>query len=109
MLLIDHLHSVGDYGQHMNGIPSEQEEPVNLKFCAAACLAAITLLQRMTEDLEKGDQEETPSKSPRVRRQADLDKWKKGQCGNPARIRKRTDKPVVAMIDEFFASEHVVV
>jgi hypothetical protein len=36
-------------------------------------------------------------------------KWKKGQCGNPARIRKRTAKPVVAMIDEFFASEHVVV
>jgi hypothetical protein len=28
---------------------------------------------------------------------------------NPARIRKRTAKPVVAMIDEFFASEHVVV
>jgi hypothetical protein len=36
-------------------------------------------------------------------------KWKKGQCGNPARIRKRTVKSVVAMIDEFFASEHVVV
>lgn len=29
-------------------------------------------------------------------------KWKKGQCGNPAQIRKRTAKPVVAMIDEFF-------
>ena len=36
-------------------------------------------------------------------------KWKKGQCGNPARIGKRTAKSVVAMIDEFFASEHVVV
>ena len=36
-------------------------------------------------------------------------KWKKGQCGNPARIRKRTAKPVVAMIDEFFASEHCVI
>jgi hypothetical protein len=37
-------------------------------------------------------------------------KWKKGQCGNPARIRKCcTAKPVVAMIDEFFASEHVFV
>jgi hypothetical protein len=36
-------------------------------------------------------------------------KWKKGQCGNPAQIRKRTAKPVVAMIDEFFASEHDVV
>jgi hypothetical protein len=27
-------------------------------------------------------------------------KWKKGQCGNPARIRKRTAKPIVAMIDD---------
>jgi hypothetical protein len=36
-------------------------------------------------------------------------KWKKGQCGNPARTRKHTAKPVVAMIDEFFSSEHVVV
>jgi hypothetical protein len=35
-------------------------------------------------------------------------KWKKGQCGNPARIRKRIAKPIVAMIDEFFASEHIV-
>ena len=35
-------------------------------------------------------------------------KWKKGQCGNPARIRKRIAKPIVAMIDEFFASEHNV-
>jgi hypothetical protein len=32
-------------------------------------------------------------------------KWKKGQCGNPARIRKRPVKPVAAMIDEFFARE----
>jgi hypothetical protein len=32
-------------------------------------------------------------------------KWKNGQCGNPARIRKRPVKPVVAMIDEFFARE----
>ena len=36
-------------------------------------------------------------------------KWKKGQCGNPARIRKRPVKPVVAMIDEFFTKEIVVV
>ena len=35
-------------------------------------------------------------------------KWKKGQCGNPVRIRKRIAKPIVAMIDEFFASEHIV-
>src|SRR5262249_7633489 len=32
-------------------------------------------------------------------------KWKKGQCGNPKRIRKQTPKPVVDMIDEFFAGE----
>jgi Family of unknown function (DUF5681) len=32
-------------------------------------------------------------------------KWKKGQCGNPARIRKRPVKPTAAMIDEFFARE----
>ncbi len=32
-------------------------------------------------------------------------KWKKGQCGNPARIRHRTIKPAAAMIDEFFTSE----
>ena len=36
-------------------------------------------------------------------------KWKKGQCGNPGRIRKRIAKPIVAMIDEFFASEHTVI
>jgi hypothetical protein len=32
-------------------------------------------------------------------------KWTKGQCGNPARIRKRPVKATTAMIDEFFASE----
>jgi hypothetical protein len=32
-------------------------------------------------------------------------KWKKGQCGNPARIRKRPVKPAAAMIDEFFTRE----
>jgi len=31
--------------------------------------------------------------------------WQKGQCGNPKRIRKQTPKPVVDMIDEFFAGE----
>jgi hypothetical protein len=35
--------------------------------------------------------------------------WKKGQCGNPKRIRKREPKPIVAMSDEFLASTHVVV
>ena len=37
-------------------------------------------------------------------------KWKKGQSGNPKRIRKCRDaKPIATMIDEFFASEHVAV
>jgi hypothetical protein len=36
-------------------------------------------------------------------------KWKKGQCGNPARIRKRPVKPVAEFIDEFFASRVEVV
>jgi len=32
-------------------------------------------------------------------------KWKKGQCGNPKRIRKV--KPVAELVDEFLASEVV--
>jgi hypothetical protein len=36
-------------------------------------------------------------------------KWKKGQCGNPKRIRKRPVKPVAELVDEFFASEREVV
>jgi hypothetical protein len=35
--------------------------------------------------------------------------WQKGQCGNPKRIRKRTPKLVVEMIDEFFASQFDIV
>ena len=31
--------------------------------------------------------------------------WRKGQCGNPKRIRKQNPKPIVDMIDEFFAGE----
>ena len=36
-------------------------------------------------------------------------KWKKGQCGNPKRIRERPVKPVAELVDEFFASEREVV
>jgi hypothetical protein len=36
-------------------------------------------------------------------------RWKKGECGNPKRIRKRTAKSVVTMIDEFFAGEITIV
>ena len=32
-------------------------------------------------------------------------KWKKGQCGNPKRIRKRCIKPIATMVDEFLARE----
>jgi len=32
-------------------------------------------------------------------------RWKKGQCGNPKRIRKRAPKRVDEMIDDFFVSE----
>jgi hypothetical protein len=32
-------------------------------------------------------------------------RWQKGQCGNPKRIRKQNPKPVVDVIDEFFAGE----
>ena len=31
--------------------------------------------------------------------------WQQGQCGNPKRIRKKSPKPVVDMIDAFFAGE----
>jgi Family of unknown function (DUF5681) len=36
-------------------------------------------------------------------------RWKKGQCGNPNRVRKRAPKRAVEMIDEFFAAEIDVV
>ena len=32
-------------------------------------------------------------------------RWQVGQCGNPKRKRKRSSKPIVDMIDEFFAGE----
>ena len=32
-------------------------------------------------------------------------RWKKGQSGNPSRVRKHTGKPVVQMIDAFFARQ----
>jgi len=51
MLLIDHLHNVGNYGQHINDIPPSQEVPVDVSFCASACWNAIELLKRMSEDL----------------------------------------------------------
>ena len=38
------------------------------------------------------------------RKPAQHSKWKKGQCGNPKRIRKRPVKPVAELVDEFLAS-----
>jgi Family of unknown function (DUF5681) len=35
--------------------------------------------------------------------------WKKGQTGNPRRIRKRDAKSAAALVDEFFAKEIAVV
>jgi hypothetical protein len=32
-------------------------------------------------------------------------RWKKAQCSNPKRIRKRRNKTLVQMVDELFASE----
>lgn len=52
MLLIDHLHGLGNYGQHMNDIPEDEEKPVDVSFCASACWSAIELLKRMSEDLK---------------------------------------------------------
>jgi hypothetical protein len=35
--------------------------------------------------------------------------WKKGQCGNPKRRRKREPKSVATLVDEFFAREIEIV
>jgi hypothetical protein len=51
VILIDHLHNLGNYGQHIRAIPPQQEGPADFLFCVSACFAAITLLKRMTEDL----------------------------------------------------------
>jgi hypothetical protein len=44
-LLIDHLQSVGDFGQHQDG------EPVPSGFCVAVCLAAIELCEQLAKEL----------------------------------------------------------
>jgi hypothetical protein len=45
VLLIDHLHEVGNFGQH-------QGDPVELDFAAAVCLTAITLCVSLGRDLD---------------------------------------------------------
>ena len=49
------------------------------------------------------------SPSEKYSRPPEHSKWKKGQCGNPARIRKRPVKSVATMVDEFFAREIEIV
>jgi hypothetical protein len=51
MVLIEHLHKLGDFGQHMRDVPVEQEAPPDFTFCATACWSAIALLKRLSEDL----------------------------------------------------------
>lgn len=51
MLLIDALYNIGNYGQHMNEIPSDQEQPVDIGFCVSACWTAIELHKRIASDL----------------------------------------------------------
>jgi hypothetical protein len=40
MILIDHLHTLGNFGLHMNEIPLERERPVDFTFCVSACFAS---------------------------------------------------------------------
>lgn len=47
-LLVDHLKSVGDFGQHRNGFP---ESKVTVGFAAAIVLAAISLVDSLAADL----------------------------------------------------------
>lgn len=51
MVLIDHLADVGNFGQHIKDVPPEQEMPVDIGFCIAACWSATELLRRAVSDL----------------------------------------------------------
>ena len=44
-LLVDHIHGVGNFGQHTEG------QTVSVGFAAAFCLSAIALCERLAEDL----------------------------------------------------------
>ena len=50
-LLVDHLQSVGDFGQHRNKSP---ESKVTVGFAASVVLAAISLVESLSDDL-RGD------------------------------------------------------
>ena len=49
-LLIDHLQSVGDFGQHRGDFPEAQ---VTIGFAAAVVLTAIALVESLTADLQR--------------------------------------------------------
>lgn len=53
-LLVDHLQSVGNFGQHRENFP---ETNVSIGFAAASVLAAISLVENLTADLRR--QEDT--------------------------------------------------
>ena len=44
-VLVDHIHGVGNFGQHTEG------QTVSVGFAAAFCLSAIALCERLAEDL----------------------------------------------------------
>ena len=48
-LLVDHLQSVGDFGQHRGGYP---EAGVSTGFAAASVLVAISLVESLSADLQ---------------------------------------------------------
>jgi len=56
-LLIDHLQSVGDFGQHRSDFP---EAHVTVGFAASIVLTAIALVESLTTDLQR-EQDATPS------------------------------------------------
>ena len=51
-LLVNHLHSVGNFGQHLSGFP---EAKVTIGFAASVVLTAISLVECLTDDLERTD------------------------------------------------------
>ena len=50
-LLVEHLHSVGNFGQHRSQYP---ETDISVGFAAAVVLAAISLVESLTSDLQRG-------------------------------------------------------
>ena len=51
-LLVDHLQSVGSFGQHLKEYP---EARISIGFAAASILAAISLVENLTADLHRED------------------------------------------------------